>query len=154
MASMTQTQTDDAALIKLEAFWPYQAVVLADLVSRHTHALLKARSDLNLSQWRVLAAIGEAPGRSSAEVVAVTPMDKGLVSRAVALLLEAGLIMRRPDPSDKRRASLHLSASGKRAYEQISNDLLNSLSTIPSAQAKTLSKELEVMIKALRGVRP
>jgi len=59
----------DHPITKLETYWPYQAVVLADLVSRHTNSILKLHGSLNLSQWRVLAAIANRPGCTSAQVV-------------------------------------------------------------------------------------
>ncbi|WP_017930874.1 MarR family winged helix-turn-helix transcriptional regulator [Robiginitomaculum antarcticum] len=106
--------------IKLENFWPYQAVVLGDLISRHTLSILKTQGELNLSQWRVLAAIADTPGRSSAQVVAVTPMDKGLVSRAVKSLLESSHIRKENDPSDKRKSALYLTRKGETLYAEIS----------------------------------
>jgi len=45
------------AHIELENFWPYQVVVLADQISRHTLSVVREQSGLNLSQWRVLAAV-------------------------------------------------------------------------------------------------
>ena len=78
--------------IKLDNFWAYQVVVLADQVSRYTLDIVRTEADLNQSQWRVLAAIADKPGRSSAEVTSVTPMDKTIVSRAVASLIRNGLI--------------------------------------------------------------
>lgn len=106
--------------IKLEKFWPYQAVVLGDLISRHTLRILKAQGELNLSQWRVLAAIADTPGRSSAQVVAVTPMDKGLVSRAVKSLIATQYVRRQNDPNDKRKAALYMTDKGQALYAEIS----------------------------------
>jgi len=106
--------------LELDNFWPYQIVVLADLISRQTHQLLKHHSELNLSQWRVLAAVGDRPGRSAAEVVKVTPMDKGIVSRGVTFLLEHGYLNRVPSADDKRRAALYLTEKGQTAFTEIS----------------------------------
>ena len=92
--------------IDLDNFWAYQVVVLADQVSRYTLEVVRTEADLNQSQWRVLAAIADKPGRSSAEVTAVTPMDKTIVSRAVASLIQDGLIKRTPSQADKRIGAL------------------------------------------------
>jgi hypothetical protein len=86
--------------IRLNDYWPYQVTVLADRIARLTSAIVKREAGLNLSQWRVLAAIAEAPGRTAVEVVNVTPMDKGIVSRATKALLEAGLVVRRASQAD------------------------------------------------------
>lgn len=121
--------------IKLNEFWPYKIAVLADLVSRKTMAVVKLHGDLNLSQWRVLAALGDKDGRSAAEVVAMTPMDKGIVSRAVTSLGERGLLKRIEDTQDKRRRTLHLTKSGKAHYNVISTNIQQALFSSPPPQA-------------------
>lgn len=114
-------QNDPA--LSLQQYWPYKAAVLGDLVGRHTAQVLKQHGDLNLSQWRVLAAVGEAPGRMAHEVVAITPMDKGIVSRAVKTLIAKGLLHRDVDKQDRRRASLVPTALGQQVYSAIAASL-------------------------------
>ncbi len=111
------------AHIELDDFWPYQVVVLADQISRHTLSVVREQSGLNLSQWRVLAAVAGKPGRSAAEVTSVTPMDKTIVSRAVASLIEIGLIQKSPTSRDKRRQSLATTEAGLEIYTKISKHL-------------------------------
>lgn len=120
--------------LKLDAFWPYQAVVLGDLISRHTLKLVKENTDINLSQWRVLAAIADKSGRTSSQVVAITPMDKGIVSRAVASLLDGRYIRKELDPTDKRRAALYLTPKGRELYELISKKQTEVIATFQSNQ--------------------
>lgn len=111
-------------VIKLDEYWPYQISVLANLIAKHTTSVLKAHGDLNLSQWRVLAAVAEKPGRTAADVVAVTPMDKGIVSRATASLVANGILEKKSDTDDKRRTRLHVTETGIRNYSKISADLV------------------------------
>jgi len=115
--------------IDLESFWPYHAVVLADLVTRHTHGIAKAEAGLNISQWRVLAAVAGKPGRTAAEVTNITPMDKTIVSRAVSSLIEAGLIKKTPTATDKRRLSLDPTKAGQKAYKKIAQRLNDTMTT-------------------------
>lgn len=109
--------------IKLDNFWPYHAVVLADLVTRHTHSVVKAEANLNISQWRVLAAVADKPGRTAADVTNITPMDKTIVSRAVSSLIEADLIKKTRTKTDKRRLSLETTSIGQKIYEKIASRL-------------------------------
>lgn len=111
------------AHIELSKFWPYQVVVLADQISRHTMSVAKEKAGLNLSQWRVLAAVAEKPGRSAAEVTALTPMDKTIVSRAVSSLSEAGFIIKSTHAHDKRSSRLDVTLKGKQTYAQIAKQL-------------------------------
>jgi len=117
--------------IRLEEFWAYQVVVLADQISRHTLEVVRSEANLNQSQWRVLAAVADKPGRSSAEVTAVTPMDKTIVSRAVASLIKSGLIKRTPSQEDKRISALEMTPLGAERYALISKKLAATL-TMPS----------------------
>jgi len=109
--------------INLDTFWPYQTVVLADQVSRYTMRVVRSEADINQSQWRVLAAVADKPGRTAAEVTAVTPMDKTIVSRAVNSLIELDLIKKTPNAGDKRRASLETTQIGLKAYRKIAKRL-------------------------------
>lgn len=121
--------TTDTPHIALDDFWPYQVVVLADQISRYTLSVVRAEAGLNLSQWRVLAAIAEKPGRTAAEVTTLTPMDKTIVSRAVSSLIEAGLVKKIADNVDKRRSSLSATPSGLDIYLKIAHTLNDTMVT-------------------------
>ena len=82
-------------VLQLASYWPYLVAVLSDRVARRITRIVKAHG-LNLSQWRVLAAVADVPGRSSTEVVSLTPMDKGVVSRAGRVLVVHGFAFGRP----------------------------------------------------------
>lgn len=120
--------------ISLETFWPYQIVVLADRISRNTARVAKAEAGLNLSQWRVLAAAADKPGRTAAQVTAVTPMDKTIVSRAVRSLIDGGLLEKSQAGDDKRRLILRVTPAGLCAYGRIAARLNASLSSPNKAE--------------------
>ncbi len=105
--------------IQLHSFLPYQITVLADLIARRTAEIADRNGGLNLSQWRVMAAIAESPGRTAQDVVSVTPMDKAIVSRAVAALLDTGLLTRRASRTDGRLGHLFLTEDGQSRYSAI-----------------------------------
>ena len=150
---MTQTPEHH---IELENFWPYRATVLADQISRHTLSVVREEAGLNLSQWRVLAAVADKPGRTAAEVTAVTPMDKTIVSRAVNSLITSGRIKKTAHVDDRRRASLFLTTEGKRAYEKISIVLNQTLiSSFPDKAAMdNFVTQLRVFSDMLYKIRP
>ena len=140
---MSNTKTPH---ITLDNFWPYQAVVLADQISRYTLSVVRAEANLNLSQWRVLAAIAEKAGRTAANVTAITPMDKTIVSRAVSSLIEAGLVVKTTDSGDKRRSSLSATTAGQRIYANIAPKLNEAM--ISSLSGTISSEEFTEMLKA------
>jgi DNA-binding MarR family transcriptional regulator len=105
--------------LSFDESWSYKLSVLSDLVARRVATIAAEVGDLNLSQWRVLAAIGDQDGRTASQVVEVTPMDKGIVSRAVASLISQNYLRRRASASDGRLSYLHMTASGRRLYDAI-----------------------------------
>ena len=105
----------DPEAISLDTFLLYKVSLLADLIARRTSAIAKQQS-LNISHWRVLAAIADSPGRTANQVVAITPMDKGIVSRAVKGLIESGYVTRKASDADGRIAHLFLTDTGAKAY--------------------------------------
>jgi len=119
---MANTPSQPERILELDTYWPYQITVLADRIARRTSRIVKAHG-LNLSQWRVLAAVAEQPGRTSVDVVTITPMDKGIVSRATKALLTMDLVRREASQLDGRISHLFLTASGTELYRQLIPDV-------------------------------
>ena len=105
--------------LALESFLPYRLSVLAQVVSQALHDLYAGPFDLAVTEWRVMAALGRFAPLTASEVGQRIVMDKVVVSRAVARLLKRGLIERAPDRTDRRRASLKLSARGRSVHARI-----------------------------------
>jgi DNA-binding MarR family transcriptional regulator len=105
--------------LELEKFLPYRLSVLAQLVSESLHDLYAEPFALSVTQWRVMAALGRFAPLTASEVGQRIVMDKVAVSRAVAGLMKRDLIERATDLSDRRRATLRLSAKGRAMHAQI-----------------------------------
>ena len=143
-------------VLHLAGFWPYQVTVLADRIARRTSSIVK-EAGINLSQWRVMAAIAEVPGRTSAEVVAITPMDKGIVSRATRSLLEHGFVRREASQADGRLSHLYLTDHGTQVYEELMPQVEAVLrcaddALTPEQQLK-LSADLGMLMSAIPDYR-
>ena len=136
---MSDNEEKRTSVLRLDNYWPYQVTVLADRIARRTTRIIK-EYDLNLSQWRVMAAIAEVPGRTSVEVVTITPMDKGIVSRATKALLDMGLVRREASQSDGRISHLYLTDAGVRLYQTLIPEVEKVL-TESDAQLKTIERE-------------
>jgi DNA-binding MarR family transcriptional regulator len=105
--------------LELEKFLPYRLSVLAQLVSESLHDLYAGPFGLTVTQWRVMAALGRFAPLTASDVGQRIVMDKVAVSRAVAGLMQRGLIERATDRADRRRASLRLSARGRVVHARI-----------------------------------
>ena len=66
------------------------------------------RFELTRAQWRALKAIGRQEGLSQIELADVLEMEAIPIGRVIDRLAEAGFVVRRPDPNDRRRWQLHL----------------------------------------------
>lgn len=151
-----ETSTDFAP-IALDTFFPYQVVLLADKIGKTSAASAKRLHGLNISQWRVLAALADIPGRTATQVVAVTPMDQGIVSRAVKSLIDVGLVRRKASNTDGRLAHLYLTAAGKKKYAAIAQEMIvfdASLRTLlTSIENKQLDKILRKLVTGFSSVQ-
>jgi DNA-binding MarR family transcriptional regulator len=105
--------------LELENFLPYRLSVLAQLVSESLHDLYAGPFGLTVTQWRVMAALGRFAPLTASDVGQRIVMDKVAVSRAVAGLMKRGLVERATDREDRRRASLELSATGRKMHARI-----------------------------------
>jgi DNA-binding MarR family transcriptional regulator len=105
--------------LELENFLPYRLSVLAQIVSESLHDLYAGPFQLTVTQWRVMAALGRFAPLTASDVGQRIVMDKVAVSRAVAGLMQRGLVERATDRKDRRRASLKLSTRGRAMHSRI-----------------------------------
>lgn len=110
---------DGAAILDLERFIPYQLSVLSNVVSQEIAEAYGGRFGLAITEWRILAVLGRFPGMSAVGVAERSAMDKVAVSRAVARLLERGLLHRETHGDDRRRSVLELSDAGREVYAEV-----------------------------------
>jgi DNA-binding MarR family transcriptional regulator len=105
--------------LELESFLPYRLSVLSNRVSQAISSEYYRRYGLAITEWRVMAVLGLRPGLSANQVSERTAMDKVAVSRAVARLLERGLVKREIHDDDRRRSVLELTETGYSVYREV-----------------------------------
>ncbi len=103
--------------LRLADFTPYRIVALGRRLSEELGAAYR-NEGVTIPEWRVLAAIAQAPVIAARDVALVTPMDKMAVSRAV-LSLEAKKLIERERTDDRRVSSLRLTDEGEIVYQRI-----------------------------------
>lgn len=107
------------AVLNLEHFLPYRLSVLSNRISQRIAGLYAERFSIGVTQWRVIAVLGRYPALSANGVAERTAMDKVAVSRAVARLLDRGLLVRTTHDDDRRRSVLELSDAGYAVYDEV-----------------------------------
>ena len=106
-------------ILELERFLPYRLSVVSNHISQTIADAYAERFGISITEWRVLAVLGRYPELSATGVAERTAMDKVAVSRAVARLLQTGLIEREIHGEDRRRSVLRLSQAGYQVYDQV-----------------------------------
>ncbi len=105
--------------VLISQFYTYRLYKLSTLLSRQMHDELKARYRLGLAEWRTIAVLGEFGPLSLRDVSRRGAIDKAQVSRLLPGLIDRDYVVRDPHPTDRRRASLHLTDTGRKLYEEI-----------------------------------
>ncbi|WP_300380928.1 MarR family winged helix-turn-helix transcriptional regulator [Henriciella sp.] len=117
--STDKTQDPAREPLRLDGFLPYRLSVLSNAVSGRIAEMYEREFNISIWQWRIIAVLGEHEGLTSTEVASRTLMDKPAVSRAAASLTERGIISRKSDRADRRKAELRLTDSGREIYDAI-----------------------------------
>lgn len=134
-------------ILDLERFLPYQLSVLSNVVSQEIAQAYHERFGLAVTEWRIIAVLGRFPGLSAVGVAERSAMDKVAVSRAVASLLERGLLHREVDGDDRRRSVLELSDAGRAVHAQVAPAALEYerglLSVLSAGEREQFSRVLD-----------
>jgi DNA-binding MarR family transcriptional regulator len=106
-------------VLTLERFLPYRLSILSNKVSAIIAGTYHDKFALSITEWRIMAVLGEHEGISADEVSARTQIEKSILSRAISKLLQRNLILREFDSNDRRRSKLTLTGMGLSVYDEI-----------------------------------
>lgn len=101
-------EQEEPALAFLRELWSLNHAL--ERASKRMHAT----HGVTAQQRMVLRLIGKRPGITARELTDILHVDGGTLSIALKRLEARGLVARRADAGDKRRAMLSLTAKGKR----------------------------------------
>lgn len=113
---MTEQQK---TLLTLERYMPYRLSIVSNKVSGIVAQIYKDKFALSITEWRIMAVLGEYSGASADEISVKTQIEKSLISRAVGQLLKRKLVHRKIAKEDKRRSEISLSDTGYEVYAEI-----------------------------------
>ncbi len=105
---MTRTSDDTSAADAMVAL--RRLVRYLRLAERDVEAAI----GISVAQLFVLHHLSETPQLSLAELAERTLTDPSSVSTVVARLVDQGFVLRKPSRTDRRRAALSISATGKK----------------------------------------
>jgi len=93
-------------------FIPYMLNHITNTMNQRFKKSLK-KYKLNVSQWRVLVALGARSGASFIDLGEFTAIDQPSLSRIVEQLVERDLVTRAPRPGDARYSEIALTPAGR-----------------------------------------
>ena len=141
--------------LKLETFLPFRMSLASNLVSARIAETYRAEFGLTMTQWRLMAVLGERPGLTATELTQITALDKVAVSRAAAALTERGLLRKQTQKEDGRRSALTLTDDGKRVYDEIIPRALQFeaelLEALPEETRQHLDRALALLTEKARA---
>ncbi len=147
-----------SSVLTLEQYLPYRLSILSNRVSRTIAQAYKDKFGLSITEWRIMAVLGEYAGASADEVSNKTQIEKSIISRAVQKLLSRHLIHREVDSADRRRQNLVLTDIGEDVYRQIvpvSYDYEDALiDCLSSAEVEQLDSLIEKLYKHAGEIDP
>lgn len=133
----------------LDRFLPYRLSITSNLVSDRIARAYESLFGLTIPEWRLIAVIAEVEAVTQAEIGERTRMDKVTVSRAAIALVERGLLVRAPNPSDKRSHHLSLTGAGRDLYASVAPKALELEAKI---FARFSREELDGFVTMLRRI--
>lgn len=112
-----------------------------------------APEGLTVPQFRALLFAQREPGAHVGALAAHLGVTLPTASVAVAALAERGLLRVQPDPADRRRRTIRLSAAGRRivdvAWSHTAAGFAQRLSALPAAQLLSTPQALQALAGAL-----
>jgi len=115
---MPRRPHETAVTKKLETYFTYKLDLIKSEAVRQVNELYRKDLGLVVRDLRVLRQIGDAPGISVSALQAATFIEKTVLSKVVARLIELGLVERAISPRDARAFELTLTAKGRKVRER------------------------------------
>lgn len=120
---MTQDTSLSGSDYQLAGFLPYQLSITSNAVSDLIAQRYRARFGLKITEWRVIAVLGDAQERggrlTQRDLTEATLMDKVAVNRACKVLEERRLIARIDNENDGRSHLLALTEEGEGIHREV-----------------------------------
>lgn len=127
--------------VSLAEFLPYQLSITSNAVSNRIAEAYRSKFGLKVTEWRVMAVLGDGGPLTQRRLTELTLMDKVAVNRACKVLEERGLASRKPNTDDGRSHLLALTDAGWSVHDYI----------VPLARAME-SRLLEPLDRAERHI--
>lgn len=160
MSKLRQTTPSDVAdgssrdlpEFELKRFLPYLLNQSAEATGKGFQAIYAVEHGLSRTEWRIVANLGRFGSMTAAEIGRISHIEKSKVSRAVARLGEAGLIVRCRDEGDRRLERLALTDRGHELFLALGRRALDFDRELRDALGADLAGRLEEALNKLIAI--
>ena len=132
--------------VPLEDWIGYRFSLISARLGNFVAPMYASRHGLTMPAWRSLAVIARYQPLTAKQLATLTSSDAFKVARAIELLVRRGLIRRDVDKEDRRRASLSLTAAGRRVYNDIEKFVVRVENELKAALDEN---EIEILRRSL-----
>ena len=113
------TSIHEEELAPITAMLSSKLMVVANLLKRGAIIRYKRLAGVSSVEFGLVASLGRRPPMSVAKLADAVGMDKGQISRALAVLVERKLVARTGNPRDNREVLVSLTRTGLAAHDAI-----------------------------------
>jgi DNA-binding MarR family transcriptional regulator len=106
-------------VLDLNTHIPTKVAVLANRLMRSASRYYRKRYGFGVVEWRLMMCIGQVAETRANCICSETELDKGAVSRSLAVLQRLGLVSIKEDGADSRRNNVALTAKGRALHDEM-----------------------------------
>ena len=131
--------------LDLDRYVPGLVLLLSNKMASSASQLYRARFDIGVTDWRVMAFFEVYPWSTASKACEVMGIDKAAVSRSIALMMDRGWLKSRP--CGLRKIEYRPSALGKKLHDEVFTLAVAREEALLSGFSRS---EREILIKMLK----
>ncbi|MCF6263169.1 MAG: MarR family winged helix-turn-helix transcriptional regulator [Xanthomonadales bacterium] len=136
----------------LEQFLPYRLSLLSNRISGDIAESYRDSQQISISDWRIIAVLGQYPNSTATELKHYTAMGKVGISRAVKHLTQRQLVTSENHEHDRRARKLTLTKAGQQLRAEVIPKISACEQKLTSVLTKTeIEKFGEIIDKLLNA---
>jgi len=132
----------------------YRLSFLANHLTGPVYAGIERDCGLTRPEYLTLLCLHHRDGLAAKDISLLAGYPKNSISRAVHLLRDKGLINRRPHPTDGRRATLHITATGADLCATTIDRFLSQQSRLLQILSAAERRQLDALLTKLIEASP
>jgi DNA-binding MarR family transcriptional regulator len=106
-------------VLDLNSHIPTKVAIFANRLSRSASRYYRKRFGIGVVEWRLMMIIGHATETRANWICREIELDKGAVSRSLAVLQRMGIVSVEEDGEDGRRNNVALTAKGRALHDEM-----------------------------------